>query len=148
MIFQKKPDAQNLEKKGDDYFIKKKYHEAAKAYDEALKLDPARLELYDKLITAHEKFADKWTEDDFAFNLELVMRKQEAENPAYRYINARPTPEFKASKALVTKLLKETDLENETKLISDILAHKEMAVYALLDAVMDFKHLATNLKKK
>lgn len=148
MIFKKKPDAQNLERNGDDYFIKKKYHEAAKAYDEALKLEPTRIELYDKLITAHEKYADKWTEDDFAFNLELVMRKQEIENPAYRYINARPTPEFKASKALVTKLLRETNAEHEAKLIGEILSHKEIAVYALLDAVMDFKQLAANLKKK
>lgn len=133
--------ARKLEDKGDLYKSRNKHQKAFAAYQKALDLDDTRLELYDKLIKLHEEYNDNWTEDDFAYNLHLTMKKQEVVNPIFRRINARQDPEFKEVRRLIKKMLDAKTDEEETKFVEEIVAYEFDALYPLIDFILSFKEL-------
>jgi len=131
--------AKDLEEKADKLLEKNKDEKAFELYKEALDYNPERIELYDKIISLHEKYTDNWTEDDFAYNLSLSMSKQEIIDPAYKRIHARVTPEFAQIVGIIKKMLGSTNRDNETKFVEEIVSHGEASIYPLIDFLIGFK---------
>lgn len=135
-----------LENKGDTLVKKDKFKKAFECYEAALLLDENRIELYDKIIALHEKLIDKWSEEDFAYNLELTMRKQEIVDPTFKRLNSRHKPEYKNVLNIIKKMLAAQNAENETVQVEEIVACGEDALYPLIDFILGFKEIGKRKK--
>lgn len=136
-----------LEHKGDQLAQKGKLEKAIQCYEQALELDLKRVELYDKLLSLHEKLIDHWEEEDFAYNLELTMRKQEILDPAYKRIHARLNPEFKNTIDKIKLMLSASSSEIETRYVEEIVGLGNQALYPLIDFLLSFKEIGKRKKK-
>lgn len=139
--------AKKLEDKGDLYRRRNQHQKAFKAYQQALDLDESRLTLYDKIISLHKEYSQNWTEEDFAYNLWLTMKRQEIENPVFKRIHARSDPEFKEVRQLITKMLKAKTDNEETKIVEKIAAFGQHAIYPLIDFILGFKQISRQKKE-
>ena len=136
-----------LENKGDSLFKKDKLNKAFECYEQALVLDEDRVELYDKLISLHEKLISDWNDEDFAYNLHLTMRKQEIIDPTFKRLHARHEPEYKNVLTLIKKMLAANNAESETIEVEAIMNYGAEAIYPLVDFILGFKQLVTSRKK-
>lgn len=143
-----KEKARQFEEGGDQFLKKGSDEKAFESYKEALGLDPSRPELYDKIIALHEKYSKNWTDDDFAYNLSLTLKKQELLDPVYKRINARVTPEFSKVIALIKKFMATQVRDEETKHIEEIVAYGEKAIYPLIDFLLNLKHKDLESREK
>lgn len=140
--------ARVLENKADQLRARGKHKKAFELYSEALELDENREELYDKLISVHTEFQDEWTEDDFAINVHLSMRKQEIVDPTFKRLHAKHEPEYKDISLLIRKMLDAKDSKTETRCIEAIHAFGDQAIYPLVDFLLGFKTVTLKKKKK
>lgn len=131
----------SLELKGDTHVQKGKQQKAHECYQQALDLNPERVELYDKLLASHNASKDKWTEEDFVFNLELTMKKQELLDPTFKRVHARHEPEFREIAQLIKKMILEKDATRETRIVEEIISYGVNALYPLIDALLAIKQL-------
>ena len=128
-----------LELKGDQSLNKKQNSKAQDFYLEALKFNPDRIELYDKLIALQESSQAQWQADDFTLHVTLTMRRQEILNPMFKRINARALPEFEEIKSILLEILRTHDTEKETELVEKIIEYGDLALYPLLDFIISLK---------
>lgn len=140
--------SQDFEKKADSYVQKNKHRKAVESYLKALEQDNSRLELYDKAISAFDKFKTDWTEADFAFSLDLTLRRQEAADPIFKRVHARHDPQNKEIHKLIGELLKAPSTEEETLHVEGIKAFGDKAVYPLIEHLLGFKMVGKLKQKK
>lgn len=152
--FQNKPMVKNLkksqsfEKKADAHAQKNQDRNAVKNYLKALEYDDSRLDLYDKAVSAFDKFKATWTEDDFAFSMDLTLRRQEAADPMFKRLHARHEPHNKEIHKCIGELLKAQSTEEETQHVESIKAFGDHAVYPLIEHLLAFKMVGKLVKKK
>jgi tetratricopeptide (TPR) repeat protein len=131
--------SQSFEKKADAHVQKNQYRKAVENYLKALEYDNARLDLYDKAISSFDQFKEDWTEDDFAFSMDLTLRRQEASDPLFKRLHARHEPHNKEIHKLIGELLKAQSAEEETRHVEAIKNFGDNAVYPLIEHLLAFK---------
>lgn len=129
---------------GNQYFESGDFKNALVEFREAVNQGSDQVFVYEKMIEAHKKSVDNWTESDFAESLTWTMKLQELRNPHFKRINARVTPEWKEISLLVKQLLQTKSSKDEDVLIEKILVYGESAVYPLLDFLLSFKSFGKN----
>lgn len=139
--------SQSFEKKADAHVQKKRYRKAVENYLKALEYDNSRLDLYDKAISSFDQFKEDWTENDFAFSMDLTLRRQEAADPLFKRLHARHEPHNKEIHKLIGALLKAQNAEEETQHVEAIKNFGDNAVYPLIEHLLAFK-MVGNLRKK
>jgi tetratricopeptide (TPR) repeat protein len=140
VIFRKKPNPTKLLNKADKYFSQNKFKKALSYYQQANELDPDNKEIYDKMIKSHLEIKDTWTDTDFSNSLTWTMKMQELNNPSLKIVHAKMSPEWIEDSRLIRHLLLTQDASEETRIIQDILALGEKAVYPLLDLILTLKN--------
>lgn len=140
--------SQSFEKKADGHVQKKHYRKAVENYLKALEYDNSRLDLYDKAISSFDQLKEDWTEDDFAFSMDLTLRRQEAADPLFKRLHARHEPHNKEIHKLIGSLLKAQSAEEETQYVEAIKNFGDNAVYPLIEHLLAFKMVGKLVKKK
>lgn len=80
-----------------------------------------------------------WNEEDFVSAVTDAMAEQEKDDPKFKRLHARHTPEYKNVSQLIQKLMLAKDETQETQITEEIHSHGENALYPLLDFVLHFK---------
>ncbi len=123
---------QKLEAAGDALAAKGDYKKALKKYRQAVKDEPDRPGLYDKLIEAHEKAKPSWEKKDFVESLSWTMKKQEIEEPAIKQVHAKLTPEWKKAVDVAVKLMNAPE-GDEAKLTEELVSMGEIGTRVLIE---------------
>lgn len=134
-----KNKADKLIAKGDKLATKGKFKRALKKYKKAKNYDPERADLYDKLVDAHDKATKEWKAKDVADSVGWVMEKQEKENPAIKHLHERLSPEWTQVLEKIRVLIMCDNEDEESKIIEEITAFGEDAVYPLIYTILQIK---------
>jgi uncharacterized ubiquitin-like protein YukD len=138
----KKTNAQKHEEKGDGQRQKGNAKKALEQYKLSIEEDPENLELYDKLIEAHDEIKKDWGEEDFADHLSWMMKKQELENPVLTYVHERLSPEYESIRDLIIKLFQAEDVDQEEELMQHIIEFDTRAILPLIDFILNVKKIS------
>lgn len=133
--------AERHEAKGDELAGKGKHAKALQEYRKALKLDPERVGLYDKLIATRDRAPGEWGVEDFAESMDWVMQKQEREHPPLKQTHARLSPEWNKATAIAIGILTEEDEEKRKGMIEEFVALGELATRAMIGLLLDLKRI-------
>lgn len=139
-----------LVSEGDSFAAKEKYDKAYAKYHEAHELEPDYEGLFDKLLSAHEKSIkeENWEMKDFAEHIEIIMHKQEHDNPAIKQVHAKLTPEWKQANSLILKILETDDDNSAGPFIEELVEKGETATRALIDILRSIKKGAPEEKEE
>lgn len=85
---------------------------------------------------------------DFINDLDSLMQKQEQDNPRLKRVHFQISPEGQKISKLITQMLQAPDDKTETRLVEEIISHKENALYPLIDHILKFKDFGKRLADK
>lgn len=139
-----KKKSERLVGEGDSLAKKGKFKQALKKYRQAKECDPERADIYDRLISAHDKSTKNWTEEDVAESVGYAMKKQEVENPGIKYLHERLTPEWNEIAEKIAHLISCENEEEEIKLIGEIKSYETAAIYPLIYTLLQIKKGASS----
>lgn len=133
----KKADkALKFEAEADKLASKGKYKQAIKKYEKALKHDPDRSGIYDKLVSVRDKMPGEWEVSDFIESVSWTMKKQELDEPIMRQVHAKLSPEWqKASDLALKVLIASEDDKDLPKLIEELVGLGELGTRVLIEIV-------------
>jgi len=129
----KQEKADKLETAGDALASKGDYKKALKKYRQAVKEEPDKPGLYDKLVDAHEKAKEDWKKEDFVESLSWTMKKQELLEPAIRQVHAKLLPEWKKTVEVALKVINAPDDDKLPKLVEELVATGEIGTRVLVE---------------
>ncbi|HEX5033280.1 MAG TPA: hypothetical protein VFW62_02255 [bacterium] len=135
--------AKKHESKGDKLAGKGKFKEAVAEYRKSEGFDPARVEIYDKLIETQNRINEEdWHEEDFADSMSWTMRRQELLNPRMRLVHETFSTEYREVTRLIQTLMAAPDEELESQIIDSILTYGEKAGLPLIHFMLSIKSMA------
>lgn len=144
MIFKKSNSekAEKLEAKGDKLLSKGKAKKAFSKFKKALRYDPSRKSIYDKLIESKNLSTGEndWDVDDFLSSLHWTMKKQELENPAIRHVYAKLSPEWDDAKNTVLKIIGSKSESEIEELLERLVSMGEIGTRAAVDMIISIKN--------
>ena len=131
--------AKKLISKGDKLLEKGKAPKALKMFKKAKDLDPGNVEVYDKLIRAHEASTLDWEETDVAESVGWLMEKQQIENPSIKLVHETLEPEWKQVMEQIGMLFAAPTDEDEERVIAKIKDFGDKALYPLIYTLLQIK---------
>ncbi len=141
MIFRrdssKKVDS--LIKKGDRLFSKGSFKKAVAKYRKAIKIDPKRTLVYDKLMEAKDKIPGPWGKEDFAESVGWAMKKQEEENPSLRELHIKLSPDWETAREVALKIFHAGSEEDERVFIEELVSMGEAGTRVAISMLIDIK---------
>lgn len=96
------------------------------------------------MTSKNKNFSDA----DFVNDLDSLMQKQEQDNPRLKRIHFQISPEGQKISKLIIQMLQAPDDQTETRLVEEIISHKEDALYPLMDHLLKFKNFGKKLADK
>ena len=144
-MFKQSPEKQavKLIKNGLTYLKKKKYRQAVKEFQQALKLLGPNREVYALMVEALNQYNQEWGQEEFALSLDCTMKLQELDNPAIQLLHQTLTPEYQEIYRLAERLFLAPEETREQNLLAEILVKKEQAVLPLANFILSLKKIAT-----
>lgn len=138
----KKRKTERHETKGDRLLALGRPAKALKEYKMALKTRPESVQIYDKIMKAHDLTPGKWGVEDFTQSVLWAMKKQELEHPPIKQVHARLSPEWDRATRLAVEIMRTKDKAKVNNLLEDLVAMGETATRALIGMLMDLKDKA------
>lgn len=137
-----KPNKEKAEKlltKGDELLQKGKFKRALRKFKKAQKYDPERADIYDRLVKAHEAATKDWDVEDVVESVGWVMEQQELQDPSFKMLHAKLSPEWNNVTERIKTLIVCEDEKEECRIVEEIRAFGEEAIYPLLHTLLQIK---------